>query len=301
MGRAAYRELAADGRLGERAQQARDLIRSCRLCPRACGADRAAGEAGFCGGRGKALLASYGAHFGEERVLVGLKGSGTVFFAGCNLGCVFCQNFDISHGRGGREVTAEQLAAVFLAVEAMGCHNLNLVTPTPWVPQILEALCVAAERGLDLPLVYNCGGYEAVEALRLLDGVVDIYMPDIKYSDEEVARRLSSAPDYPAVVREAVKEMHRQVGDLEVDEEGLAVRGLLVRHLVLPGGLAGTREVMRFLAREVSPGTYVNIMSQYYPAHRAHLYPPLDRRLKPEEYREAVRAAVEEGLWRFDR
>lgn len=247
------------------------------------------------------MVSSFGPHFGEESPLVGSCGSGTIFFTNCNLRCLFCQNYDISHLGRGEEVSGGQLAAIMLNLQRSGCHNVNLVSPTHFVPQILEALCMAAEEGLRLPLVYNTGGYESSETLALLDGVVDIYMPDAKYWGPEVARLLSEAPDYPEVMRQALKEMHRQVGDLAIDGLGIARRGLLVRHLVLPEGLAGTREVMNFIAKEISPNTYVNVMAQYRPCYRAQEIPELRRPISPEEYRQAVEGALGAGLHRLDR
>ena len=246
-----------------------------------------------------ARVSSAGPHFGEEAPLVGTHGSGTVFFAWCNLSCVFCQNADISFGGSGADVSAEELAAVFLDIQDSGCENLNLVSPTHFTPQILAALDLAAARGLEMPLVWNTGGYEALRTLRLLDGVVDIYMPDLKYADESTALRLSGAPAYPAHACEAVREMHRQVGDLARGPDGIARRGLLVRHLVLPGGLAGTPEVMRFIADEISRETYVNVMGQYRPCHRAAELPGLDRRITAEEFDEAIADARTAGLHRL--
>ena len=246
-------------------------------------------------------MSSFGPHYGEERPLVGSQGSGTIFFTNCNLHCLFCQNFDISHLGEGQEASARQLATIMLNLQGMGCHNINLVSPSHSVPQILEALCIAAEEGLQLPLVYNTGGYDSLETLALLDGVVDIYMPDAKYWDSEVAGRLSGASDYPEVMRQALKEMHRQVGPLVIDEDGIARRGLLVRHLVMPERLAGTREIMRFIAGEVSPDTYINVMSQYRPCYRANEVPELRRAVTTHEYREAMQEAVAAGLHRLDR
>ena len=245
-------------------------------------------------------MASFGPHLGEEDPLRGRRGSGTVFFSGCSLRCTFCQNFTTSQLLEGPEVTDEVLAAIFLEVEAWGSHNLNLVTPSHVVPQILSALVLAAERGLSLPVVWNSSGYDSAEALALLDGVVDVYMPDLKYADEPTARRLSGIPDYPRTAFAAVREMHRQVGDLVLDEDGVALRGLLVRHLVLPGGLAGTEEVLRFLATEVSRDTYLNLMDQYHPAFRAREHPPLDRRPTSRELGEAFESARRLGLTRLD-
>lgn len=292
-----YLRLGAE-ELDRRAALAAERLKACNLCPHHCGVNRLAGEKGKCRAGAEALVADYGPHFGEEAVLVGRYGSGTIFFAYCNLRCVFCQNCEISWGGQGYPVSARELAAIMLSLQERRCHNVNLVTPTHFVPQILAALALAARQGLTLPLVYNCGGYEALETLALLDGVVDIYMPDFKYTDAEPALRYSGAPGYPDCAKAALKEMHRQVGDLVIGPDGLAVRGLLVRHLVLPENLAGTRAAMEFLARELSSNTFVNIMDQYYPAHRAWQYPPLGRRLTREEYAQALAAAKEAGLKR---
>ena len=246
-------------------------------------------------------VSSHFPHFGEEDCLRGSHGSGTIFFSYCNLHCVFCQNADISQEGEGREADSGEIAEMMLELQAAGCHNINFVTPEHVVPQVLEAVAEAAERGLRLPLVYNTGGYDGLESLALLDGVIDIYMPDFKIWDPALARRYLKAPDYPEVARRALKEMHRQVGPLEIDERtGIARRGVLVRHLVMPGGAAGTREVMRFLARECSPLTYVNMMAQYRPEYRSAEYPEIDRRPTFEEMEEAYRAAREEGITRFD-
>jgi putative pyruvate formate lyase activating enzyme len=246
------------------------------------------------------VVHGWGPHHGEERPLSGWAGSGTIFLSGCNLRCVYCQNWEISWKREGDEVGSEELAAIMLDLQERGCHNVNLVSPSHVVAQILAALAIAARRGLGLPLVYNTGGYDSPEALELLDGVVDVYMPDMKYADPEIARRYSSVRDYWDVNRAAVREMHRQVGDLVLDEHGIARRGLLVRHLVLPAGLAGTGTVLGFLAREISPRTYVNLMDQYRPCYRSNEYPPLDRRITREEFGEAVAIARRLGLERLD-
>lgn len=292
-----YIKLCKSGELARRVEEAREMLKLCRVCPRQCEVNRLEGEKGVCRVGEFPMVSSYHPHFGEERPLVGRLGSGTVFFTYCNLLCIFCQNYDISHLGHGQEVSLVRLAEMMLELQSMGCHNINLVTPTHVVPQILGALPHAIEGGLRIPLVYNTGGYDSVDTLRLLDGVIDIYMPDFKYSDREVAKKLSKAEDYPEVARTAISEMHRQVGDLLMDEMGIAQRGLLVRHLVLPEGLAGTREVMRFIAREISPHTYVNVMDQYYPCHKAFDYPPMNRRITQEEYEEAVKIAIEEGLY----
>jgi len=296
-----YRALWNSGELGRRKDEAWERLKVCDLCAHECGVDRLAGKRGVCKSGDTVQISSYGPHFGEEDPLVGTHGSGTIFFTGCNLQCVFCQNWDISHMRLGHTVSTAELAGMMLELQEMRCHNINLVTPTHYMPHILAALVVACEDGLELPLVYNCGGYESLTALKLLDGVIDIYMPDVKYADPKVGLRFSRAKDYPKVVKAALKEMYRQVGDLLIDEDGIAWRGLLVRHLVLPEGLAGTREIVRFIAEEISPDTYINIMAQYRPEYRAREHPPLDRPVTRREYEEAVRLAKEAGLHRFAR
>lgn len=296
----AYVALLRSGELRRRVEAAYERMHNCDLCGRKCGVDRYT-TYGACKTGTKATVASYGPHFGEEDPLRGYGGSGTIFFSWCNLNCQFCQNYDISQLGHGEEIEAEELATMMLSLQARGCHNINLVSPSHVVAPILAAVLIAAEAGLWLPLVYNTGGYDSLEALRLLDGVIDIYMPDMKYADEEIAYRYSRVRNYPAVNQAAVKEMHRQVGDLVLDERGIALRGLLVRHLVLPGGLAGTPEIARFLAEEISPDTYINIMDQYRPCYRARQYPPLDRPITPREYEEAMEAARRAGLHRFDR
>lgn len=287
-------------RIGERAARLAQRLSPCDICPRLCRVDRQGGELGVCRTGRMAAVASYGPHFGEEAPLVGFSGSGTVFFSGCSLRCVFCQNFEISHFGEGEEVDAEKLASVFLSVGRMGCHNLNLVTPTHVTPQILEALAIAAAAGLSVPVVYNCGGYESVEILRELDGVVDIYMPDIKFLDPAPAGRYCDAPDYPDAVRAAVREMVRQVGPLVLDRRGIAVRGLLVRHLVMPGDASTTRRVIDFLADEVGEDTYLNLMDQYRPCGRALEFPEIGRRTSAAEWIEARDYALYRGLSRLD-
>jgi len=246
-------------------------------------------------------VASYNPHFGEESPLVGRHGSGTIFFSWCNLRCRFCQNYDISQFGAGEPVEPEELAAMMLRLQGLGCHNINLVSPTHVVPQILAGLYIAAEVGLHIPLVYNTGGYDGLDTLALLDGIVDIYMPDMKYADADIARRYSGIVDYPRHNQAAVREMHRQVSDLVLDPDGIALRGLLVRHLVLPEGLAGTEEIVRFLAEEISKNTYLNLMDQYRPCHQAYELPPLNRRITRAEYEAAVQAAQAAGLNRLDR
>lgn len=295
-----YLTLYASGELLRRKDAALERLSSCELCPRRCGVDRSAGEKGFCRTGRLAVVSACHPHFGEEAPLVGQGGSGTIFFSNCNLGCVFCQNYEISHHGDGEEVSAAQLASMMVRLEQQGCHNINLVTPSHVVAQILEALPLAVEGGLSVPLVYNTSGYDAVETLRLLDGVVDIYMPDFKFWQSASSRRFAKAGDYPEIARQALREMHHQVGDLVINSEGLAEHGLLVRHLVMPGGLAETREIMGFLARDISPRTYVNIMDQYRPCGQAMNFPPLDRMLLPEEYRQALEFGVQAGLTRLD-
>jgi putative pyruvate formate lyase activating enzyme len=296
----AYLALLRSGELKERVAQACERIRACDLCGHACGIDRHK-TVGVCNTGARAMVASYHPHLGEEDPLRGSRGSGTIFFSWCNLHCQFCQNYDISQQGHGQEVEPEDLAVMMLALQEQGCLNINLVSPTHVVAPILAALLIAAQSGLRLPLVWNTGGYDSLATLALLDGVVDIYMPDIKYADEETALKYSEVRRYPQVNQAAVKEMHRQVGDLKLDGRGVARRGLLVRHLVLPHGLAGTPEVARFLAEEVSRDTYVNIMDQYRPCYRAGELPPLDRRTSRAVHRQAMQQARDAGLHRFDR
>ena len=294
--------LLRSGTFAARVAEALDHLAECDLCPRYCRVDRRESvKSALCHTGAQAVVHSFGPHHGEEDPLRGSRGSGTIFFAWCNLRCVYCQNWDISQRGIGREINAQELAEMMLELQAMGCHNINLVSPSHVVAQVVAAVAIAAEQGLRLPLVYNTGGYDSPQGLRLLDGIVDIYMPDIKYADAENARRYSRARDYVKVNRAAVKEMHRQVGDLVLDRNGVARRGLLVRHLVLPGDLAGTAEVASFLAADVSADTYVNLMDQYHPCYRADRYAPLDRPLSPEEYAQAFAEARRAGLHRFDR
>ncbi len=296
-----YLKLLRSGELKRRVEAAYELLSLCDVCGWHCRVDRRAGKLGVCKTGVRAKVSSYGPHFGEEAPLRGWRGSGTIFFTRCNLKCQYCQNYDISQTDAGGEVEPEELAAIMLDLQERGCHNINFVSPSHVAAQILTATFIAAQAGLRIPLVYNTGGYDSLEMLRLLDGVIDIYMPDMKYADPDIARKYSKTLNYPRVNQAAVKEMHRQVGDLVLDDRGLAVRGLLVRHLVLPNGLAGTREIMRFLAEEVSPHTYVNIMDQYHPYYRADRYPELNRPITRQEYEKAVRVAREAGLHRFDR
>ncbi|MEW6717896.1 MAG: radical SAM protein [Chloroflexota bacterium] len=296
----AYVKLLENGELKERVQQAYKHLSVCNVCAWKCPVDRLAGKVGVCRTGVRAKISSYGPHLGEEDPLRGWRGSGTIFFTRCNLHCQYCQNHDISQRDTGEEVEPEDLATIMLKLQRSGCHNINFVSPTHVVPQIMAGVLIAAEAGLRLPLVYNTGGYDSMEMLTLLDGVVDIYMPDMKYADAQNARRYSTIRDYPQVNQTAVREMHRQVGDLQINEQGLATRGLLVRHLILPQGLAGTEAIIRFLVEEISPNTYVNLMDQYRPAYRAHRFPELNRRITQEEYLEAVETAHKYGLRRLD-
>jgi len=277
-----------------------DQLAHCECCPRKCGVNRLAGQTGFCRIAAGAQVAHAGLHHGEEPPISGTRGSGTIFFSGCNLRCVFCQNADISQKDNGEEVSAAQLAGMMIELQQQGCHNINLVSPSHVVPQILESLAIAVDRGLQLPLVYNSGGYDSESELRLLDGIVDVYMPDLKLLEIEAARRYLKAPDYPAVAKAALREMHRQVGVLELDSDGLARRGVLVRHLVMPGLLADTEQAMKFLAKELSPDTYVNLLAQYWPTWKSHDYPEIDRAIRPREYARAIELARQAGLHRLD-
>ncbi len=297
-----YVHLYETGELQRRVEQALADLKGCRLCPWNCAINRLEDEKKVCRIGRYARVSSFFPHFGEEDCLRGWNGSGTIFFAWCNLRCVFCQNFDISQRDAGEEVTPQQLASMMIELQRRGCHNINWVTPEHVVPQILEALPFAIEQGLRLPIVYNTSAFDSPESLRLMDGIVDIYMPDFKYWNPERAKRYLKTPLYPETARQAIKEMHRQVGNLVIDHNGLATRGLLVRHLVMPDGLADTREIMRFLATEISRDTYVNIMGQYYPAGKVDgkHYPELNRRITREELAEAYHIARQVGLHRFD-
>jgi putative pyruvate formate lyase activating enzyme len=296
-----YIHLHQQSELGKRAAQAHAILSDCIGCAWECHVDRLAGEYGECLTGAKARVASYGPHMGEEDPLRGWRGSGTIFFSRCNMHCIFCQNYDISGADAGMEVEPEQLAEIMLELQTHGCHNINLVSPSHVVPQLIASVYIAAQGGLNIPLVFNTGGYDSLASLHLLDGIIDIYMPDMKYADEEVAQRYSGTSAYPQANKVAVKEMHRQVGDLVLDDQGLAVQGLLVRHLVLPNQAAGTAEIARFLSEEISTNTYLNIMDQYHPAHQANFHPEINRPATRQEYREAIEASQKAGLKRFDR
>lgn len=295
-----YLELG-DREVGRRADELMAVYECCCLCPWLCGVDRTGGEKGICGSGPVARVASYHAHFGEERPLVGGCGSGTIFLSRCSLLCEFCQNWEIAHSGQGQDVTNDQIAGMMIDLQRQGCHNINFVTPTHVLPNIIGALRIAMARGLRIPLVYNCGGWERVEILRLLDGIIDIYMPDCKYMDDASAAKYSNgAADYPEVCRAALAEMYRQVGNLILDSDGVAVRGLIVRHLVLPDNIAGTDRFVKWVAGHLDPATYVNIMPQYHPAHRAHLYPEINRRITHDEFARAIAWAREAGLTNLD-
>jgi putative pyruvate formate lyase activating enzyme len=298
----AYLALHRSGELRQRAAAGLERLTHCLVCPRDCGVDRTADKTAACKTGRYAKVSSYFPHFGEEDCLRGWNGSGTIFFSMCNLRCVFCQNYDISQAGEGEETKPERLAEMMLELQAMGCHNINFVTPEHIVPQILEALPLAVEGGLRLPLVYNTSAYDSIDSLSLLDGIVDIYMPDFKFWDERLSLRYLLAKDYSEAASRAIRAMHRQVGALKFDERGLAKRGVLVRHLVMPGGMAGTSEIMRFLAEEISEDTYVNVMEQYHPAGRVNSekFEEINRRVSGNEHEAALDQAREAGLWRFD-
>jgi len=298
--RPGYLKLQETGELSRRIAALWAKLESCDICPHRCKVNRLEDEKGKCKTGRNAVLSSFGPHFGEESPLVGRNGSGTIFFTHCNLLCIFCQNYDISHLGQGHQVDQENIAQIMLSLQNMGCHNINFVTPTHVVPQIVKALPLAIEQGLNVPLVYNSGGYDSLATLELLEGIFDIYMPDLKYSDDKIGQSYCNAKDYASKVREAIKEMHRQVGDLIIDERGIALRGLLIRHLILPEDLAGTEDSMRFIAEEISKNTYVNIMDQYRPCYKANDHPPLDRGITREEFSRAVKIAQDLGLERLD-
>ncbi|MFH1964861.1 MAG: radical SAM protein [Acidobacteriota bacterium] len=296
-----YLELHASGELKRRGEELWSLMEECRLCPRECGTNRLQGEEGFCGSTERIKVASHNPHFGEERPLVGQGGSGTVFMSNCSLRCVFCINWQISQGGRGRYQELDKVADMMLSLQEQGCHNINIVTPTHYSPHVLLALDLAASRGLRLPLVYNTCGWEKVDILKQLDGVVDIYLPDFKYSDPDMAVRYSEgAENYPEVTKLALLEMHRQVGTARPAPDRLMYRGLMIRHLVMPNNVSGTREVIRWIAENLPRDTYLNIMAQYHPMYRASRYPDINRRLNQREYREAVRWAQEMGLTNLD-
>jgi putative pyruvate formate lyase activating enzyme len=282
----------------ERVEKAHALLEECTVCPRECGVNRLKGEIGFCGIGRRPKVASFNPHTGEEPPISGAKGSGTIFFSGCNLRCRYCQNFPISQMRNGEEIGAEKLAGMMVNLQSKGAHNINFVTPSHVVPHILEALPLAWERGLDLPLVYNTSGYDAIASLQLLEGIINVYLPDMRYSDDRTAARLSSVEDYVEVNRKAIIEMYRQVGNLEVEEQGLAKKGLIIRHLILPDNLAGSEPTFRFIREEISDQVRVSLMGQYFPSFRASECVSIDRKITPEEYESALKSFFDSGLSR---
>ena len=286
-----YIALTQQGDLKKRVQALEDILKDCRLCPRECRTNRLEGELGYCKADSGLIVSSAFPHFGEESPLVGVHGSGTIFLTHCNLRCIFCQNYDISHLGRGERITSSDMARMMIRLQELGCHNINFVTPTHYVPQIVASLPEAIEHGLRIPLVYNCSGYESLEVIQLLEGIVDIYMPDAKFMDEKYSKEYCNAPDYPGVLKKVLKEMHRQVGDLKTDSHGIAEKGLLIRHLVMPGGVASSEAVLRFIAEEISVHTYVNIMDQYRPEYHACEHVPINRRITHKEYLEATQLA----------
>ena len=292
----AYLKTSERGLLEDKIEQAMSLLQACEVCPHDCRVDRLQDERAVCRTGRYAQVSSWFGHIGEEDCLRGRRGSGTIFFSNCNLKCVFCQNHDISQRTSGKEVSPERLAEIMLALQEQGCHNINFVTPEHVVPQILEALPIAISNGLCLPLVYNTGTYDSMDSIRLMDGIIDIYMPDFKFWHTDKAKRYLKAVDYPDVARRIISEMHRQVGDLSIDERGIAKRGLLVRHLMMPGDLAGTKSILSWLSAEISRNTHINLMDQYRPAYKAARYPDINRRLTAQEYWQAESATTKSGL-----
>jgi putative pyruvate formate lyase activating enzyme len=299
--RPGYLSLLDSGALEKRASHAHKHLSICDVCALKCPVDRLAGGFGACRTGEFAKVSSYGPHFGEEKPLSGWHGSGTIFFTRCNLRCQYCQNHDISQTDSGFQVEAEDLAVIMLELQSYGCHNINLVSPSHVVPQIIAAVFIAADAGLNIPLVYNTGGYDSMAMLTLLDGIIDIYMPDMKYADSKIAHKYSKIPNYPSVNQNIIKEMHRQVGDLSIDEHGIAQRGLLVRHLILPNNLAGTETILRFIAEEISTNTYINLMDQYRPTYKAHRFPEIDRSITTTEFNDVLRFAKSNRLTRLDK
>lgn len=294
-----YLQTLSSGRLSQLSESLLKELACCQLCPRNCQVNRLEGETGTCNTGSYAMVSSYNAHFGEESCLVGSHGSGTIFFTNCNLLCNFCQNYEISHLGYGTDVSGTELAAMMLELQSKGCHNINFVTPSHVIPQIVAAVEIACKKGLKIPLVYNSGGYDSVDSLSYLDGIIDIYMPDFKFSRTDTASSTCDASDYFEVAKKAIKEMHRQAGDLEVNKKGIAIRGLLVRHLVMPENAAGTEKIMEFLAEEISNDTYINIMDQYYPCGRIDPASTLNRSINSKEYKQALNLARSRGLHRF--
>lgn len=287
--------------INKRIEKLFKVLENCEVCPRKCHVNRIGGEKGFCKLGKLAFVSAFHPHFGEESPLVGKYGSGTIFFTSCNLSCVYCQNYEISQLRIGEEVSFERLAEIMISLQDRGCHNINLVTPSPQIPQILKSLSIAIRKGLKIPLVYNTSSYDSIETLKLLDGIIDIYMPDVRYSNDRIALKYSNAPKYFQIMKKAVKEMHGQVGDLVLDKDGIAKKGLLVRHLVLPNDLAGSERIFEFLAKEISKDTFLNIMDQYYPSYKASQFPEISRRITNQEYQRVINLAKNLELKRIYR
>ena len=283
-----YLRTLGSGALGKKVSNAYETLRKCRLCARYCEVDRTSGEKGYCGLTDHAVVSSFGPHYGEEKPLVGKGGSGTIFLSSCNLLCIFCQNYDISHHKDGERMSPLEISSLMLQLQKGGCHNINFVTPTHQMPFLIDALQIAAGKGLKIPVVWNCGGYESMESLQILEGIVDIYMPDFKFWREEPSLSYCNAKDYPERARIAITEMHRQVGDLQLDENDNALRGLLIRHLVMPENLCGTKDMMKWIAENLSPATYVNVMAQYRPCFEAYRFKEISRRVTDEEFGQAL-------------
>ncbi|MCG8484696.1 MAG: radical SAM protein [Clostridia bacterium] len=299
MNKPAYLDLLDNNELEKRVNILKQMLKNCVLCPHQCGVDRLNDEKGYCKTLDHCVVSGAEAHFGEEKELVGVHGSGTIFFSYCNLECVFCQNYEISHCGEGQTVSSYQLSDLMLSLQSKGCHNINLVSPSHIVPQIVEAVFLAAEKGLQIPIIYNTNGYDLVDTLKLLDGIVDIYMPDLKFSDDPTAFQYLKVKNYSTIAQNAIKEMHRQVNDLQTDDRNIAYRGLLIRHLVMPQNIAGSEKIMTFIANEISKDTYVNIMAQYYPAYNAFQFHELSRQISDKEYKMAVDSARSAGLKRY--
>jgi putative pyruvate formate lyase activating enzyme len=295
--RPSYLEAYSNGRLDDNIERSQLMLESCCICPRKCKVNRLKGEAGFCKTALVPRVCSYLPHHGEEPVISGTKGSGTIFFTCCNMACVYCQNYEFSQAEGGRLVSFEELAGIMLELQNLGCHNINLVTPTHVMPQMLKALKIAISKGLKTPLVYNTGGYELVECLRLLEGIVDIYLPDMRYADTRMAVKYSAAPDYPKYNQDALIEMHRQVGSAKINADGIITSGLIIRHLVLPDNIAGTDDLFKFVALRLSVDTYISLMSQYFPCFKAGQFKEICRRITPAEYELAKASMSKHGLY----
>jgi putative pyruvate formate lyase activating enzyme len=296
MNKPGYLDLIESGELQRRVDVLKEMLQNCVLCPHQCQVDRTKGERGYCKTLDHVVISGADTHFGEEKELVGRYGSGTIFFSHCNLACVFCQNYEISYCGEGQEISPIELSKIMLHLQNKKCHNINLVSPGHIVPQIVEAIYMAARSGLNIPIVYNTNGYDLTDTLKLLDGIIDIYLPDIKFGNDSSAQKYLGVKQYYSIAKEAVKEMHRQVGNLAMNDSDIAYKGLLIRHLVMPENIAATEEIMRFIAEEISSDTYVNIMAQYYPAHKAYEYRELKRRITKHEFEAAIAVAIKVGL-----